>query len=346
VRINGRTLAFEKVPESPREVWAPDGSRMSRDYVIAGDAQSRIFAAWDFLGGSELIEVETGDGPRYYVSRQTPHDYPFVTDAGDVFLFAQSIPQGRPLGVGAPNTDFPGLAADYTNYLMTVEYRTLSYDVKEDDEVLAGPALPLPDSGFNDSPLEGFPDEGYALAAAAGPDEPGASRYITRVARPGGRFHVLRAGMMGYVSDNKPVPEGIPLTVPFVTLSYTWHQVPEGGVPNAAIRKCLGTINNLTFDGYPAETLLLTNVVPRPFRNPFGERNYDVEYTFRYQPNVSYADGVTPRGHNFIPRVTAAGGLDYEEIRALKNSGGSPLAAGSPPYRLTDFATLFRPDQD
>jgi hypothetical protein len=345
VLINGRTLAFEKVPESPREVWAQDGSRMTRDFVVAGDSTSRIEAALDFLGGPQLVPVFTGGTVRYYISRTLPHAYPArVSDGtGDFFLFAQSIPDGRPLGVGAAAADGSGgLTAEYTNYLMTVEYRTLSYDLKDDDEVLAGEPL-----GENLSPLNGFPDEGYALAAApeyglaalAATDLPlTASRFVTRMARPGGRSLVLRQGMMRYVTDGKPVPEGIPVNVPFTTLSYTWHQVPDGGLPLKAISAALGTLNNAAFDGYAAQTLLLTNAVPRPYRNPFGERNYDVESTFRYQPNVSYLDGTSPLGQNCFLRVVG-GSLNWDYATA----NGDP--DGQPAYRVTDFAALFRPDQ-
>jgi hypothetical protein len=342
VKINGRTEAFEKVPESPREVWATDGSRMTRDFVIAGDTDTRIKAAADFLGFSRLVGAGDDNGPPYYISRQLPHGYPYITEAETFFLYAQSIPDGRPLGVGqAQPFSLDGVdatGADYTNYLMTVEYRTLSYDVRTDDALRT-----------TTGPLSGLPDEGNALANAPafGPGVLGVSaaaagRYITRTARPGGKFLVLRQGMMRYTFDQKPVPEGIPYAVPFSTLSYTWHQVPEGGVPNLAIEKALGTLNNARFDGYPAETLLLTNAVPRPYRNPFGERNYDVEYTFRYQPNVSPVTNA-PQGQNTILRVNA-GVIDYVSITS-NGTFPPPVGTGTPPYRLTDFAALFRPDQ-
>lgn len=340
-----RSTTFYELQESPNEMWAADASRAVRQYVIDGRALLRFQAARDLLGYSFLDVTPAG---QWFVGRVTPHPLGYRNLAGDFFLYAQSVPQTRELGPGAPDSTYSDLAG-YPRAVLTVDYRTLTYDVKEAAAVKAS-------SGT----LAGYPDEGTALlnagsvltattlaqiAGGAAVPQLTAGRYITRQFRPGGRYLVLRSGMMQYVDGSAtgphvPVPEGTPLRVPHVLASYTWHQVPVAGYPARAALNGLGTINQAAFDGWPAQTMLLTDATPRPYRDAFGNRTLDVEYKFLILPNVSRDGTNTPRGHNWILRTDLGNRrMDYVQV----TSDGT--ANGTPPYRLSPYENLFRPDQ-
>jgi len=344
--VRWRSTSYsEKTPESPNEMWAADASRTLRRYVISGDAASRYQAARDFLGYATLLSAVVAGKKQWFISRVTPHPLSYATAAGANFLYAQSIPHSEPIGVTAPDPNLPDLTGA-NRVLLTCEYRTLTYDVLPDSSVLAATGT-----------LAGFPDEGWALANG----NSGASvlttvtkagdlatpwltagRYVTRLFRPGGKFLTLRQGMMRFVDGSAtPVPEGLPVTVPYITASYTHHQVPVAGFPAAAAFLAQGTLNNAAFDGWPAQTMLLLNYTPRPYRDAFGNRVLDIEYVFKISPNLSRDGTGTPRGHNWVLRyIPATGKVDYVQV----SSDGT--VTGTPPYLATDFSLLFKPDQN
>ena len=55
------------------------------------------------------------------------------------------------------------------------------------------------------------------------------------------------------------------------------------------------------------------------------------------------APGTIARGHNWILRRLTDGKLDYVQVSSSVDGAGA--ATGSPPYRTSDFADLFRPPQ-
>ncbi len=337
-----RTTYYEKSPQSPNEQWASDDSRTLRQYVINGDVESRYWAAQDFLGYATVEGVTVNGKFQYFISRVTPHGLQFANQRNERFLFAQAITRTEPLGVGELDDNFPELAG-YTKAVITVEYRTVPWDVREDSAVLAGAAngSTLYDTGTS----IGFPDEGDQLAAAPaftnGQTPFAASRYVTRAYRPGVKFLMLKNGMMRYVDGTvtgTPIPEGIPYAIPFTTCSYVWMNVPLAAYPAKTIERALGTVNLSRFDGFTAQTLLLLSAVPRWGRDSFGNRIMDVEYTMKWQPNVSPQTGV-PLGHNTSLR-NVGGFLQYQ----LLSSDG--LVTGDYTHRVTDFSLLFKPEQD
>ncbi len=196
-------------------------------------------------------------------------------------------------------------------------------------------AGPLWDAGLN----VGRPDEGYWLAQGNGQV---GGRYVTREDEPGGYPQTIPRGFLHYQDTDVVIPEGIMKVVPTIQRSLTWHMIPRSAVPVGAIISQQGTVNNAAFDGYPAGTLLFDGVKPRRYRDPRLNRVIDLQYRFSCKPNVNRFGGLL--GWNsaleFIPQNGANPAfVDY--VNLWSDTGGR----GSPPYRSSNFATLFRPPQ-
>jgi hypothetical protein len=161
--------------------------------------------------------------------------------------------------------------------------------------------------------------------------------------------------MLQWVTDGATIREGVPFNQGMASLHYTWHFVPKEGVPLFAINQQLGTLNENWFDSYAPYTLLFKSWDFRRFRGPLGDVLYHLEYFFTWLPNAAVGTpnpdsvGGRPRfvaganmGWNFQLRVnSSAAGTNWLEYDQVVDS----QASRRNPYKSTDFANLFRPDQ-
>lgn len=318
---------YESSEASPQEAYDPTSGRATRKILVHWE--DREIARLAFMGHPVLQGNNPATGLGGWIVRIPPHRYP-----NDQNLYVQGQPQVEPIGFrGRDNPDTDTL--DISRYewaKLTLTYTNVTYNILSDAEV---------DFGDN-------PDEGAALAA-------GISRYITKTVHPGGKIMNLNRGFMRRVTNDMGiVPEGIPVYFPTLDVTYTHHMVPLRAVPLQAIQNSLGTLNHDTFDGEPAGCMLLQSAEPsRPMMAPDGTRVCDLQIKFRIQYNVGlYVDpedktvkGPRINGHNFIlfmdrvPESPTKGKL----LWCMVTSDGTK--DGTPPYRSTDMAKLFKPDQ-
>jgi len=308
---------------SPELSIAVDTGRVNRVIQVRPGTHAAIWqAARDFLGYAELQT----DGFYSWIKRVTPHPFPPAP-----WLYCTSIPRSEGISFSARTNE----AAEYQVSKHNLVYQALTYNIKEDDD---------PDLYFGPDTQ---PDEGYALSQ--GWDF---SRYITKTTKPAAKLLVLNRGIMqGVKADvggaTKPLLEGFPFVEPCAQIEYTWHAVPTNCVPWALHAVSLGTVNDATFDNYPAETLRVDSIEPVARRDPFGTRIYDVVFKMQFLPRVGLtlaereADPVpapSARGHNWV----YASHLNKFIVMRITEDG---VATGKPPFRPADFAAMFRPTQ-
>lgn len=136
-------------------------------------------------------------------------------------------------------------------------------------------------------------------------------------------------------SDDKKV-DGVQhgLLVPSVVhvVHWFWVLLP----PWKKWRKIIGKVNNATFLGAPAGTLLLLQVQPVPmWRLQDGENGRNVLYriTYRFAETCRYLDDETTQvGHNYFLRTGITSGERWQQIED---------AQGDAPYKSADFRELF-----
>jgi hypothetical protein len=341
--INGEVFT-EAAPaagaRSPSETYATDGSSCERVFEFGPATYADRHRKVKALVGFSVVETDApAEPPRVWIRRQPPHGYPAPRDAdvnptGSPYVYAVGPVTGEP--AGAPTgVDSEGRSA-YQRFRLRVKYQALSYQALDDAAVWArNPPL---GAGGGGGLIGGIPDEGEALAASWR-----YTRYVSKYVNDSYRTITLPNGMFKFADRKNPTVAGTlaPANFPFISteaqVKYTWHNVPQDGVPYGAIGTCLGAVNHAAFDGHFKGTLLFRSYTLKPEVGPFGQRQFQVEYTFSYKPNKSPVDSEAC-GHNSFLRVVAKK-LDYW---FLSDDG---LMAGRMPYDYQDFAALFRPDQ-
>lgn len=330
------TRYVEFAEGTPKGSFALDSGRVPRRIKVEWDPFQNLIqqAIIDFLGYAELRVT----GGVTWIHRETPHKYRnFPNRSGDFWLWCTSVPGIEGI---APLSKDDNDTQTYRLAELQLQYTSLTYKIVEDSATLGTTGM-----------WSGIPDEARLL------------RYVTRLPKPMGKILTLPQGMMrvqgpfdqpggtnAYGAKPGIIREGLPFRVGGAKLTYIHHVRPD--VPSAAIQNCLNTVNNAVFDGfYPAETLLFEDVDIKPFNSPLGDRVYDIHYFFKYQPNVSPVSKVA-RGHNFVLRkvITALGPpvtavMDYVPITTDGQARNSATDPTNTPFRLTDFNSLFRPDQ-
>jgi hypothetical protein len=268
----------------------------------------------------------------------TPHFYPETDFAVGAYLYAQTLPGSEMVVADDSETTASHAPGDQTAlsdwWKATFEYRSLPYDIHEDESVLATAGE------LYVSVAEAYPDEGDALRRGWA-----VSRYVSKLVEPGGRVIPLRNGCFYYVgvatAGGKDIPtlEPFPFNETLQHVNYVWHQVPLEGYPIKAVQTQLNTVNDAIFDGYPKGTLLFIDARETPRRDPFGQRTLDATYRFLFAPRCN-AGLVGPLGHNAILRVDRILGPRWTLVSTDATNGADKL-----PYRATDFSKLFHPDQ-
>ena len=108
---------------------------------------------------------------------------------------------------------------------------------------------------------------------------------------------------------------------------YTWFQIPWQNVPRTTIKDAALKVNDATFDGREAETLLFVGAkdIEQPYEGADGSLYCDVKYVFRWKPN----------GWNKALKSDLT-------LRRLKRYN---VPGDLPPYSSTDlFPDLFVPE--
>jgi hypothetical protein len=315
--------------QSPQEEFAGDDARVTQEVdIVPGTLEARQDAALDFLGYAKIAFAKKGALDVVYLTRQTPME--------NRPLYCVGIPSGR--GMSAARKNPRHNTADYDRYRMTLTFRGFPCPVLEDDAILATDS---------DNPLQGLPDEGEALQKSK-------PRYITRYVEYGNRVLQVRGSLFYYVntfipgSPLQPIPEGVPLPDCFLSLIYNWFSVPKTAYNRDYAFKALNCVNNKTFDGFPAECLLLSGIKETPRRGPLNDPLLDISYHMRaiYHPSrTTIPNTIVALGWNGIlrnyrnPTTGANALLDYTRV----SSDGT--LTGTYPFSLIDFRPLFQPPQ-
>jgi hypothetical protein len=336
---------FEESPASPAENASFDGSRVSRSLWFPDATPAKRYAFQKALMGYAKVLPDNG---RRYLHRQIPYGNPAVSDGdlnpgGSEYLWCKSVPSGTPVP-SIPSADPATGVATYKGYRWSCEFRSCPYRVCADEDTLllaqAGPLAAGPG-------LNALPDEGDALRRGFVN-----TRYVSNPTEQATKINQIKQASLNYLhDDNSPGPlVGHPMPLPqyMETILWRWFEVPEDAVPRKAIADCANNVNDATFAGYPAGTLILRSASRRPYNNPLGPgMMYDIEYKMEYLPNQE-------------KRLTNVGGVlvhrqlgwnsDVVTIRPADGGNGFDFYRvgdddGNPPHAYKDFSSLFRPDQ-
>lgn len=234
------------------------------------------------------------------------------------------------------------LAAPWAENQWLTSLRAIDVGNFADDEVSSGTTFEL-DLAFENWPRCGwvryqatFVSLNYKLvsdndlAEETRTDAKELSRYVRRTERtvpkerrvPGYTFETDEATPV-------PIDEVGFFAIYEKELVYTLLEVPADLVPE--YEDVMVNLNDDTFDGYPAGTLIFKGVAgeQQPYVGPNGELYFDLPYLFGYRP----------QGWNYIPiGFDSAGGPVWKRIRQKGASTGT-----KPPYKSADLSILFKP---
>lgn len=343
----------EHVAGSPEAQLGSDSSQCVRMFDC--DWEDRYQFAKSILGFTSL--AFNNENP--YLSRRIPHFYKFdqeTTFAGPRTLFATKIVKIEGLGEpsvfsefqsgGEPVTAFSygstGPVGKYPKARLHVLYQTLTYDVLTDAETTA-----------ENNPL------GHGLPY---PVEYTGVRYVTKLSRPSvealttpqGAYKRVHPAGSAVASAAYPVQWGVARVIGTDILQLTWHQIPQKNIAhklfnpttsNDYMNATLGKVNDNTFLGFAAGTLLLLSYDVRPIMNPFITRSFDITYTIkRFNPTGTI-------GHNHIwahspPTATPSATTTAWGWHEVTTTGATNLVAKADGVSLYDWANynlLFTP---
>lgn len=333
------TYRADAILQSPDESVSRDGARTRRIIYVTG--RYRQQAELDFVGYPNIVgtlnvpnTIQVGNPLVSYISRVTPHAYqPFykILRGNPVDGQPPFDPENPPLpNPSQPPPVFTGQFrycrsvintathtlpqgqswADPFNIAtgdqekMTLEYNSLDYEIREDqDGLVVGSQKVF--GRFNLNPLFGLPDESQG------------GRYISRYFQDAGRFFIPGKSFMYYVGNSaaaianniafwndqsQVIPEGEAIYEPRTRLTYVWHEVPISAMPWTALTQFEGCVNLLPFDPYwfppnglYPQTVLYTGWDAKQSRSVDGQIVFDVYLKFTYIPNVDFGSVVPSR---------------------------------------------------
>ncbi len=329
--------------KSPSYQFATQNSAIIRNYIARTVIQSEEArgAVNRCLLGYSRRQLDTSSGSdRYYIKRALPHRYPLPAVLFTDLLthgqfYASSIPsmtpEGRTIGITAPDS----LAA-WPAYRVQCRYEPKLYSLKEDADMVAEQG-PLSDIVAGDA----LPDEGDALRRGLQ-----YTRFIIADVKPASRVVTVPGGVFRFVHINVDlrgdIPGGFPYTQTRRQVNYTQISVPLDAVPWQAFRACDACVNEVEFDGYPADTMLYQGTDVQQETDHLGWPVANLTHRFLVVINRCPTQGLI-RGWMGLPRVRAAT-LFIDPISVT----GDPATADNEnqrPYKRNDFGSLFRPDQ-
>ena len=134
--------------------------------------------------------------------------------------------------------------------------------------------------------------------------------------------------------SGEPIDSDMRIAVlqPSITHHLTWHRVKR--VPYAKISELIGGVNQNTFLGKGAETLLFSGArVRSEFRVSEESALARIEYNFQERNNGT---AVTPYGWNYFYRDRAVIGTHWQKVKAAQSPQENPYA------KKVDFSQLFQ----
>lgn len=162
---------------------------------------------------------------------------------------------------------------------------------------------------------------------------------VEAIQRPVGSFEYAETSATG-PDVGLEVASGVTQLLTKAQLTLTWVNLPEYGTfdlnERPAIQEALlGKVNNATWRGYPAGTLLFKALKLDPVPAPFPIDFADVHRQWNMQFVLSFFDppygNANSRGHNLVP--FPGDNLWYKVVS--RDAGASTL------YPTADFSTLF-----
>lgn len=169
------------------------------------------------------------------------------------------------------------------------------------------------------------------------------NRYVIKREQSGGKFltfqygqWALRNGAGG--TPTAPIARQLMFFEPQKTIRYEWLDVLPGMCNHARNEKVMGFTNSQEFDGYAAETLLLTLCDREPKRTPYGQRTYLHTFEMAYFPSgVNRALPPTQAQQN-------ANGIDPDgnPVQPYWDIVDAPTMTQKP-YKRKNYSDLFRP---
>jgi hypothetical protein len=225
----------------------------------------------------------------------------------------------------------PSDAAAYQYYRFVIEYEVLPFD-------------PVPDSQ-----LEGYEYERYTSY--------GGQPHIEFLERKSGSL-VYQETWSGGPNLSQPVsfPGSYKTVVQKRLIEFNWYQVPEeflADVDNWAITypnldPYVGSLNNATFLGCPAGTLLMLPYTSERRASPLKNANsyeqffyVDVKFHFVFFMPPLGAASPHQQGHNNMPFLNQT---DANVLYGFCSTGDNPSVspfAGAPTYYTSTFANMF-----
>ena len=320
-----------------------DGSAIDTQFGMNQNSATRpVWCNWDdrykvaraFIGYSQLVK-EDGSHPTKYTGlrRLTPLPHPddqtadSDDDPGNMFTTRINSIKGYKAKVGTSSTLETDVNASvkknvFTRAELEILYENPGYQVRTETEMTAWPL----------GEYERF--------------------FEVLEPQPSASLITLPGGTLNYIKNGGGGPTGLPINYntgkvfPTLQFKFMWHRLPyplfditnqtdwakriwgdpSTPVTSLATTPLIGTVNNATWLGFPAGTLLLENVRPIPVRSPFySVWEWNFEITWNY--NVS--------GWNYLYYfpVSTAGATDRGFY--LVGSGTTYYANGSIPYNYS-----------
>lgn len=320
---------------SPTEAFATDGSAATRLFFVKWS--ERFLAASAILGYADIGYTGiTPDGLR----RLTPLIHPDTTVFPQLW-YASAITkvEGHKFTGNRIGSD-TSIANTFKWAKIEVQYEQLGYLVIDDTATI----VPGTADAFS------WPGDEYRRWVSFG--EPRTSTdYVTL---PGNILKYARSAGTA-VPHNRPIPFNVGISLPIMELPVTWHKVPydifnpnlSSAISNpwptriwgdASTLPYLGSVNKTTFLNRPPGTLLFSNIRPIPRKSAFLRPEYDIEFTFAFDPH----------GWNYKAYISV--GAATEWISVVKESSPGAVtyyAPGSVPdgmsmYNEREFRDLFK----
>lgn len=320
------SASFEWKELGPREAASPvydfetDNSRSTRIFRIPWDNRAEAVAR--ILGYSFRDDSTNPPTLRRYLPEVDPA-FPWLVatrvhvqgigwnDKETIYWSPPPMP-GDPSDPTGDTTPRP--LNHYVYAILTVEFSVPDYSIKSDDD----PAITDPTDGteFNRyTSYEVHPTSDYL-------DIPTGT--------------MVWAGTAGVTGDpphgGQTFPGAAGKIISLAEFVWTWHEIPEDGLPFNTISNTIGRVNSDTFANSPPHTLLLADVQYKRTRTAYGTFAWDIAYHVRYNPNLHT---------KFYDWKAAPGG--YFQVRQVSGPVVTPglVSPGTLVFDETPFADLF-----
>lgn len=319
-----------------REIIDNSGTGYEEDVSIEEVSCTRVLECrWDFrykfydaLIGWAEINGGTSAAPAG-LKRHLPEPHPYMNN---VFCTGAKLV----MGTGRPDVertdciiayvdtdlDPPGSAitinsaggiGHYGRARFVTKWEKLNFNVWSDEQ-MSGTTAAAPQSEFFR-----FVDKTSDWSGQSIPIPGNQFKWVTITANDGGVNQYLPAAL-----SKKFYREEI---------TYTWMRVPD--VPTVGIQACLGKVNNATFDGYAAGTLLFEAPMRKRMQNmPLDPDGYYYDHAFK----MLYA----PETWNKLYRATLLPNPGFDEFTVSGATNLIAMADGQSQYDYADFTKLFK----